>query len=125
MRLIAQLARLMAVAAVIVVVANLPAIASSDVKVKPTVTTPGNRRHLLRVSPRDQAGHVAVVKARAPRELRPRGRALPAPPCGRARQERLHDAAASNCAPACRAARRAPRRRRSRRGRRGRAVIAS
>ncbi len=49
MRLIAQLARLMAVAAVIV--ATLPAVASSDVTVKPTVTTRRQWRHLLRVSP--------------------------------------------------------------------------
>lgn len=60
MRLIAQLARLMAVAAVIV--ATLPAIASSDVTVKPTVTTPGNGGICFECPPRDEAGHVAVVK---------------------------------------------------------------
>jgi hypothetical protein len=60
MRLIAQLARMIAVAAVLV--ATLPAVASPNVTVKPTVTTHGNGGICFDCPPRDEAGHVAVVK---------------------------------------------------------------
>jgi hypothetical protein len=60
MRLIAQLACMMAVAAVLV--ATLPAVASPNVTVKPTVTTHGNGGICFDCPPRDEAGHVAVVK---------------------------------------------------------------
>ena len=60
MRLIAQLARLVAVAAVLV--ATIPAVASPDVRVKPTVTTHGNGGICFECPPQDEAGHVAVVK---------------------------------------------------------------
>jgi hypothetical protein len=60
MRLLAQLVRLTAVAAVLV--ATLPAVASPDVMVKPTVTTHGNGGICFNCPPRDEAGHVAVVK---------------------------------------------------------------
>ena len=60
MRLLAQLARLTAVAAVLV--ATIPAVASPDVMVKPTVTTHGNGGICFKCPPRDEAGHVAVVK---------------------------------------------------------------
>jgi hypothetical protein len=50
----------MAVAAVLV--ATLPAAASPNVPVKPTVTTPGNGGICFECPPRDEAGHVAVVK---------------------------------------------------------------
>ena len=60
MRLIAQLARLLAVAAVLV--ATLPAVASPNVMVKPTVTTHGNGGICFECAPRDEAGHVALVK---------------------------------------------------------------
>jgi hypothetical protein len=59
-RLFAQLAGLAAVAAVLV--ATVPAVASSDGAVKPTVTTHGNGGICFQCPPRDEAGHVAVVK---------------------------------------------------------------
>jgi hypothetical protein len=45
-----------------VLVATVPAVASPDVAVKPTVTTPGNGGICFQCPPRDEAGHVAVVK---------------------------------------------------------------
>ena len=66
MRPLAQLARLTAVAAVLL--ATLPAVASPGVTVKPAVTTHGNvTAHgnggiCFKCAPRDEAGHVAVVK---------------------------------------------------------------
>jgi hypothetical protein len=59
-RPLAQLARLTAVAAVLV--ATIPAVASPDVAVKPAVTTHGNGGICFQCPPRDEAGHVAVVK---------------------------------------------------------------
>ena len=60
MRLLAQLARLTAVAAVLV--ATVPAAASPDVTVEPSVTTHGNGGICYECPPRDDAGHVTVVK---------------------------------------------------------------
>ena len=56
----AALARLTALAAVLV--ATIPAVASPDVTVKPTATTHGNGGICFQCPPRDEAGHVAVVK---------------------------------------------------------------
>ena len=57
---LAKLARLTAVAAVLV--ATLPVVASPDVAGKPAVTTHGNGGICYECPPLDEAGHVAVVK---------------------------------------------------------------